>query len=404
MFHGFDYQRDSSNGDSWGEPLNPPFLVIKAFLAYGLFQCYSIFQHMLKQLKIMRETPTKAYLSFSLRVIEQCFSEVPSCALKLSPCKDPAMKDSIDALGTLRNGAKEVTLLVVIRSSGEPRFVREALNALMRFGASKQSSYGLFVAPYISDEGAAMLSSQNVGYVDLSGNCRISTQGIFIRQEGRPNLFAKKRDLRSLYSPKAERVLRALLVEPKRLWKVKDISEVAAVSLGQVSNVKKLLDAREWLSEREGGFGLEAPEKLLSEWAANYRFTRHKSFEFYSDEATSSIEQSLAESRGGATLGVLTGFSAAARLSPMVRYKKVSAFVRQSASTVASNLGLKPVTSGGNVQLIEPYDNGVFLGVRFLAGLEIVSPVQTYLDLRSIAGRGEEAAEAVLREVLKPSW
>jgi hypothetical protein len=35
---------------------------------------------------------------------------------------------------------------------------------------------------------------------------------------------------------------------------------------------------------------------------------------------------------------------------------------------------------------------------------KIVSLIQIYLDLKSYKGRGEEAAEVLLRDVIKPKW
>jgi hypothetical protein len=32
------------------------------------------------------------------------------------------------------------------------------------------------------------------------------------------------------------------------------------------------------------------------------------------------------------------------------------------------------------------------------------SPVQTHVDVADLAGRGNEAAEAILAQVLKPAW
>ena len=65
---------------------------------------------------------------------------------------------------------------------------------------------------------------------------------------------------------------------------------------------------------------------------------------------------------------------------------------------------LKEVGSGANVTLLTPYDEGVYYGVSTREGSRIVSPVQLYLDLIGFKGRGEEAANAILEEVIKPLW
>jgi hypothetical protein len=71
---------------------------------------------------------------------------------------------------------------------------------------------------------------------------------------------------------------------------------------------------------------------------------------------------------------------------------------------LAKTLSLKPVDSGANVTLMEPYDQGVFLDSREIGGVTITSPPQTYLDLFSLCGRGEEAADFLLSNVMEPAW
>ena len=71
---------------------------------------------------------------------------------------------------------------------------------------------------------------------------------------------------------------------------------------------------------------------------------------------------------------------------------------------LANDTGLKPVETGGNVLLLRPYDDGVLQGSRVLYGARVVAPAQLYLDLQSMPGRGEEAAEEVLVRELRPLW
>lgn len=71
---------------------------------------------------------------------------------------------------------------------------------------------------------------------------------------------------------------------------------------------------------------------------------------------------------------------------------------------VTSRLHLKAVSSGANVSLLTPYDEGVFYGARDCEGIRVVSPVQLYLDLHGFRGRGEEAAKVLLEEVITPQW
>ncbi len=67
-------------------------------------------------------------------------------------------------------------------------------------------------------------------------------------------------------------------------------------------------------------------------------------------------------------------------------------------------LNLKPVISGANVSLLKPYDDGVFLEMQEVNNVFTVSPIQAYLDLKKYRGRGEEAADALYREVIQKQW
>ena len=211
--------------------------------------------------------------------------------------------------------------------------------------------------------------------------------------------------MRSLYSPKAERVLRALLLEPQRGWKLAELAKTARVSLGQASNVKKLLEDREWLQRSDSGLRLMQPGKLVQEWSESYSYRKNKAWDFYSTDEPPRIEAKLAATCQDLGLNyALAGFSAASRLAPSVRYQRVMAYVSEQIELVVERVGLKRVSSGPNVTLFEPYDEGVLAGTRDVDDIRVTSPIQTYLDLREFRGRGEEAAEAILREVMEPTW
>lgn len=62
------------------------------------------------------------------------------------------------------------------------------------------------------------------------------------------------------------------------------------------------------------------------------------------------------------------------------------------------------MTSGPNVTLLEPYDEGVLYGMQEIDGTNVVSDIQLYLDLKSYKGRGEEAAEFLYEQQLRKLW
>jgi len=335
-----------------------------------------------------------------------CFRNIPFVEVKGIEEQSGINGFKVDFLLKLNlSGRKIKNLIVEVKSNGQPRFAREAINLLLLSISKLPDSYGVFVAPFISPEAAELCSKNGIGYIDLSGNCFLSFEQVFIKQEGNRNLFVTKRNLRSLYSPIAERALRTILSNPKRVWKVKELSLEANVSVGWVSNIKKMLNDREWLKLDESGFSLAEPLKLLTEWSQNYNYRRNEVRDFYSMKSIPEIEADIANAcdRKGIKYA-LTGFSGAARFAPSVRYQRVIVYIQETDDNLETLLNLKAVPSGANVSILKPYDEGVFHSAVKADDTIIASPVQIYLDLLGFRGRGEEAAETILKEVILPKW
>jgi len=296
-------------------------------------------------------------------------------------------------------------LIAEVNGSGQPRLAREAVNQMLRYKGIVSDVYFIFIAPYISPNAAEICLSEGIGHLDLSGNCLLSFDKIFIQKEGYPNQFRKRRDLKSLYSPKAERILRVLLCNPGKDWKIKELADDSGVSLGQASNVKRILQDRELLSGERGKFSLKKPDSLLQEWAENYNYRKNRIQEFYSLMSVMDIEKNFAAYCNAHDVQyALTGFSGAVRITPAVRYSKAMVYASDIAETAFSDLSLKAVKSGGNLLLFTPYDDGIFYGSSRVEGIQVVSKIQLYLDLQGFRGRGEEAAAVLFNRIVKETW
>jgi hypothetical protein len=80
----------------------------------------------------------------------------------------------------------------------------------------------------------------------------------------------------------------------------------------------------------------------------------------------------------------------------------------QDVSKFEALVEAKRVDSGENLVVLIPDDDGVFyLGDGGTMGdhrMICTNAVQTYVDLYHCGARGEEAAEALLNQRLKPEW
>jgi len=335
-----------------------------------------------------------------------CLSKIPFLEIiEIHQSSDEAIEQLFDIKAKIRLNDGVMSLIAEVKSSGQPRLAREAVNQMLRYKSKVPDAYFVFIAPYISPKAAEICESEGIGYLDLSGNCLLSFDKVFIQKTDYPNRFKEKRDLKSLYTPKAERLLRVLLSNPGKNWKIKELAVESDISLGQASNVKKILFDREFLSGKRGEFSLKDPLALLREWAENYDYRKNGVQEFYSLKSVTEIENALAAYCNNKKIKyALSGFSGAARIEPAVRYKKAMVYAADLTEEDFSAISLKAVESGGNLLLFTPYDEGVFYGPSNVDKIQIVSEIQLYLDLQGFRGRGEEAAEVLYERIAGKTW
>lgn len=312
---------------------------------------------------------------------------------------------TVEAVIQLPKGAGVKKLVIEYKKSGEPRLIRNAVLQVKKYLEYIDSSYGVVVAPYISPQAAKICADDGVGYLDLSGNCFFRFGNVFIEKTGSPNKFIIRKEQRSLFSNKATRILRVLLMSPKRSWGVRELAKVTGVSPGYVSRVRQNLMDREWMARTKVEMCLNNPKEVLDEWAKASRFRKSESYFYFTLKNPTDIEAEIANYCDQKKINyALSGFSAAIRYAPMVPAKTVMAYISGDIPKIAHDLGLKSVDSGANVTLSIPYDDGVFYGGEIIDEVKIASPIQVYLDLINVKGRGEEAAQAVFDKKVSPQW
>lgn len=313
---------------------------------------------------------------------------------------------SPDIVMPARARTGETILLVFeVKMYGQPRY---ALQVADRFNALKDSTnnawYGVFGAPYLSKKTMGICRDNEIGCIDLAGNCFLKFDGVYINVQGRRNPYPDKRPLKSVFYPKSTRVIRALLSNPGREWLVKDLKDEAGVSIGQASNVKSRLLDYEFIEEvdRQGrtGFLLKDPIGLLNEWAKNYSYRKNLRTNYYSFEDTKTIEETFAKyCRENGIRYAFTLTSGANLIAPFLRYKRVFTYVDGPTEPIAQSLDWNEVSSGSNISLIRPYDESVLKDLQEINGKKVVSDIQLYLDLQGYEQRGTEAAEQILKRV-----
>ncbi len=337
--------------------------------------------------------------------IRTCFKSISF--IKIKDIISEFQQDKIQADLWVKLEAPEnyPDLSVEVKTRGEPRFIREAVNQQLRYLEYIPNAYGIIIAPYISERSAAICREAGIGYIDLSGNCFIEFGQVHIAKENKSNTRLEKKVLKSLYYPRAERVLRVLLNNPDKIWKMETLSKEADVSLGMSSKVKQRIEAMEWLESSGSGFRLLKWEELLNEWSENYRYSKNTNLDFYSLKTETYIEKQLSEYCNDNNIKyAFTLFSGASKVAPYTRYKRINFYLEKNIEAIKELLSLKSVSSGQNVTVSIPYDSGVFYNSKEFKGLSVVSNIQLFLDLINFKERGEEAAKFLLNKRIKPLW
>jgi len=297
---------------------------------------------------------------------------------------------------------KKFQVIGEVKSTGEPSILRRSGAWLKDLLIKTKHDYAVIIAPFISREGAEICSELGVGFIDLSGNCLLNLEGLYIERTGYPNKFKKPREIQSLFSPKSSRVIRWLLTDPKRVWTLKGLAIETGVSIGLIHRIATALENNLFAKKELRAFKLEDPARLLEAWREEY-FRRAPKWARYVIRA-GPIEESANELKVSANLyGVryaLSGPSGAWFISSYLVPTVIHCYVDVLKEEFLNELKADPVSSEGNLLIRVVEQENEFIGSRLVKGVYVVSDLQLYLDLWAMGGRGQEAAEELRKERL----
>ena len=333
--------------------------------------------------------------------------QVPMIKLEGIQVEAPHFDRNIDILAHLKVDDRPWVLVGEVKNSGQPRHVRLALLQLRNYIANLgNEAIPIFIAPYLSPEAQALCREHDIGFLDLQGNARLVFDGVHIERLVSTKPSAERRELKSLFKPKSAHVLRVMLRNPRRTWRVAELADSAAVSLGHVSNVRSALLDRELAQVSDKGLFISEPDALLNAWREEYEPPAGKRFTFYTTMHGGSFEDNarrVLNAAAGNGNALFASFSAAHWLAPYGR-TGTQYFYADDVGLEKLRIGLKlaSIPNGENVVVTVPKDQYLFRDIVEPApGAVCTGPIQTYLDLTAAGERGQEAAEHLRRERLK---
>jgi len=311
-----------------------------------------------------------------------------------------------DFILRLQVGGKIKNLFCEFVSQRYPKQLREKGLQLLEVSQQGRKGYPVIIAPYISSMGKEICKKIGVGFLDLSGNAYLDIDSFYMEIEGKPNRFKYPSEPTGLFNPKAERILRFYLLKDSgnkvSVNTYRIITKEIGVSLGQLSKVNKKLDEFGLWLEQSEDLKIIDKRKLLDLWRDKYRSERSEVLNLYSIMQVPQIEKQLGEfCKKNKIQYALTMFSGANRLAPFTRYNVATSYFSGDVEELKRNLELKEVPSGANLQILVPYDDGVYYKAQEIDSVNVANPVQIYLDLYNYAGRGREQAEFLREKIIK---
>ncbi len=294
----------------------------------------------------------------------------------------------------------EYHLAILATSNSEPRYVEQSISRIkMNLGHTKDC-YPVYLSDFIGIRSRNICKEFDIGYIDLLGNVFISLDKLHIEKESARGLNRERRELKNLFSPVSTRIIRKMLVRNDLSWTTKSLSEKTGASIGLTHKVvKKLIDMR--YLERDNDFKLRITDKsrLLDDWSDEYDFHVNSVLTLYSfqNDRVKLLKKIKNTSDLIDSKYALTLHSGGELVAPYVRSSEIHVYVNGKIDDWIEKLDLRPVDSGGNFNLVKPYDPGVLDDLQIIDGISVVSNIQLYLDLCNYPKRGREQAD-VIRE------
>jgi hypothetical protein len=265
----------------------------------------------------------------------------------------------------------------------------------------------------------AAAEEAGVSYLDLRGRGRLVAPGFVYVVPPPPSLSAWRsgEDLPpdserrgssagarrvSPFAPKASRLVRALLADVGREWRLSDLAKLVAVDPGNAHRVLGALVETGLIERDDDRYVVSDPGSLLEAWAEATPLPRMRiTFELAGDP-----RQWLGWFlRDGPGRFAISGEMAAELLAPYLPARRILLHCLDSEALDrvrdAEREARELLPSGAARVIAVPAEERVGDFGSTTEGLPLVSPAQLYVDLFRERGQAREAAEHVRRQLLR---
>jgi hypothetical protein len=251
---------------------------------------------------------------------------------------------------------------------------------------------------------AAAAEQHGIGYLDVHGQgLLVGPHLVYYAAPASQVAGAIAPPRASAFAPKASRVVRALLSDPLRGWRLTEVATLIDLYPGNVHRTLASLQQRGLVERDRDRYVVPDPGSLLEAWAEAALPAKH-GFSLPVEGDLNSAVADLVGRVGGEA--VVSGELAAELLvqhlparSALVHCLEASAWHRLEPVDM-SPPGTWAGRESGRIVVDLP-DEGVAHFGASIDGLPLVGPAQLYVDLSQSATRGRQAAEEVRRQLLR---
>ena len=306
----------------------------------------------------------------------------------------------------VKEQAENQPVLLHLRSDGSEAWLRAVPlpqpypSALKRLRA-KRDDFEAVVVSHIPPGLQKAAEEMSVSYLDVQGYGRVVQPGFFYfaSPSWRHGPLIPQR--RSPFAPKASRIVRGLLAQPRKEWKLSELANLVDLDPGNAHKVLGALVDEGLVDRHSGGYSVGDPGTLLEAWADRNRPPREQVRLSVPDDLSSAVRRSS----NIANLEVaLSGELAAEILISYLPAHSAILYVFSAAEFEEVRLSEQrqiPAALGSRFIWVWLADEGVKHFGSEVEGLRLVSPHQLYVDLLRSKGRGREVAEEIRRRLLE---
>ena len=268
------------------------------------------------------------------------------------------------------------------------------------------------IAEETTADARRILAFHGISIVDGLGNADLRLPGLWMRLEGHPERDHLKMPTnaapKARLSGKTGVAAQALLLEPERGWKVRELATQADVSSGLAHRMLVRLEDEGLVRAEGSGPGkvrlLTDPGGLLDLLAEETAIRPVRTPAFRLAQSPKALIRGIAKALEDKEVDyALTGAGAASLVAPFVSAVPivevwVSAYFMPDR--VLDEFGMEKAETGQNVELLQANDDGPLMFRQRTKGAWVANPFRLYVDLLNDPRRGREQAEVLREEVI----